>query len=228
MPKRLPGLPAAFFSKMMTMELRDGILAWISDAGSYERGLALLVQTGYSGVVLSVLQRGENSYTRSKLETCLADWLASNAPVARTVVSLQLTPVGKKLNELQAQAFALMDQRGELKARIRAVADRDDAQGDRRDWAMGIKQLTRDIDAVYEQQDFLDEHGYLPPMTVQETATVTDDLATLMNVRTYISRYRSKLKAAKTDQARANAQKMLEHYEAERDRLEKTIQNHAV
>ncbi len=199
-----------------TNELRGGVLAWLREGSDYLAGLALLKKTGVSSsVLLTVLERGENSFSARKIQEALGLWLElpSAEPVA---VQAPSAPVRQAL---LATAYGLMDRRSELKARIRALADVPDAQADRRDAAYGVKRLTREIDAVYEQVAFWDEHGYVPPATVQEPTTVVADMTTLLNVRTYISRYRAKAKTAKTSESRAGALVKLAEYELELTRL---------
>lgn len=120
-----------------------------------------------------------------------------------------------------------MDERAEAKSWLRAMIDSDTPQEDLRDRAFRIKAITRELDEIYSQLNFFDEYGYLPPVA-DDPAQEVDDHATLLNIRTYVSRYRAKVKTAKTTAAREAAQALLDQYEAEKNRLEKKLRPDAV
>ncbi|UHG93444.1 hypothetical protein [Spirosoma oryzicola] len=52
----------------------ERITSWLTSSGDYEAGLILLRETGYTGFALSVLDMGEDAYTRNRLETELTAW----------------------------------------------------------------------------------------------------------------------------------------------------------
>jgi hypothetical protein len=212
------------------MNVADAIREWVETGGSYARGLALLETRGGCGeVLLEVLRRGEDSYTLKKLTELLATAGPSEGVVCADVADVPSVPARSEMarRELQQQAYALMDERSDLKSRIRAVAEDEARQDDRRTWAFRIKALTRDIDTVYDRLAFLDAYGYLPLDRPDLDTTPADDRAALLNVRTYVSRYKKKVAEAKTDAQRVAAEAKLDEYVAEETRL-KLVLGYAV
>lgn len=202
---------------------------------------------GPTSFVLTVLAMGDDAYNRNRLETELRKWLRSGDPAAPSlptnldtdlpsaiqlskkptiapVAAPEMSKISAKtdtqiMGGLMSRRGQLLDERADLKARIRAVMDDETRQTDRRDWAFRIKAVTRDLDELYSQLDFFDEYGYLPP-SAADPAVIVDDQTLLLNVRTYVSRYRAKVKKAKTDAERQSAQILLDQYEVEKKRLE--------
>ncbi|CCH01653.1 hypothetical protein FAES_3646 [Fibrella aestuarina BUZ 2] len=236
------------------MTLHDAIREWLADElAEYDRGLALLVQSGYEGLLLRVLKRGEDRFTRGKLSGALTAQLSEHSPQAEPVASAASTSaastVASSLADVDApaiepappaaatsanaraallqQAYGLMDRRTEQKARLRTLAalvqDDEPARQMRLQVAYRIKELTLQIDQVYARVAYLDEHGFLPIVQTKLVSNSVDDRATLLNVRTYISRYKKKLKAATTPQTRQAAADKLREYEAQRELLEAAL-----
>lgn len=126
------------------------------------------------------------------------------------------------LADLQKRISALLDERAELKAQLRATLEAgntDEVKAVRLLHALRIKAITRQLDELYSHQDFYKQHGYLP--LAKDPAVEVDDTVALMNARSYVSRYKAKLK--KKDlmpEQRQSAQSLLQQYTAEKIRLE--------
>ena len=216
---------------MCTMKtLLDNIQTWLQEQADYDTGLALLEQTGFSGFVLNVLKKGADAYTRRRLATELTTWLNSRSePVSPPAEPINVgtlpDPVRvypAAIRELQQTAYSLMDERAELKAQLRALMTDPGAQPVRRDAAFRILAIGKQLDSLYAQIDFFEQYGYLAPS--QEPEADQDDHARLMSVRTYVSRYRTKLKKpGLTPTQRQEAEKLLKDYEDEKKLLERKL-----
>ncbi|RYC69760.1 hypothetical protein [Spirosoma sordidisoli] len=139
--------------------------------------------------------------------------------IGKTAVHQPAEP--DRAGQLRKQAGQLLDERAELKAQLRARMDEgnsDALMAARLPLALRVKAITRQLDDIYGQLDFLDQNGYLPLAT--DPAVEVDDRAALMNVRSYVSRYRAKLKKDLTPEQRQSAVQLLQQYEAEKQRLE--------
>lgn len=234
-------MPLFFYRIPMLFER---INAWLTAADDYEAGLALLRETGYSGFALTVLMMGEDAHNRKRLDDELRKWVMLNpqtripvtvaldygVPDAKVIVVPAVKPASEPMAvmDLRQRTYQLLDERAELKARIRARMDDEGAaaQGERRDWAFRIKAITRELDELYSQIDFYAQYGYLPPVATDPTVDV-DDTAQLLNVRSYVSRYKAKLKKKNlTPEQRQSYQKLLTDYEHEKQRLELKLKKH--
>ncbi|MFD1143028.1 hypothetical protein ACFQ4C_18015 [Larkinella insperata] len=208
------------------MNLPDLIRAWLKNPQDYVAGLQLLEATGsLSSLNLRILSRGADSFTRPRLFELLQTWLAGQVPAPAPVSAPPPASVDATglIAPLQQQIYRLMDERTELKARLRyRMYDVEaEAEEDRRIWALRILAIIREVDELYSRIDFAQENGYLP--SDKDPEETRDDRLSLMNVRTYISRYRKKLKQATSDQEKDSCMQLLQHYEAERKRLEQLI-----
>lgn len=218
----------------MNPTLRTNIITWLDEPDApYQRGHALLQETNTSAFLQSIL-RVENAYNRTRLQQELSRCL-STAPVQPDPPTpiLPLTPLisapaapiatpgvtqpvaGVALERLAQQ---LMNERTELKARLRAQAA-DPAQAEqRRIDALRILSIGRTLGEVYSQLNFLREHGYLP---LDTPGIERDDRAQLLNLRSYVSRYKALLKKRPEGHPRhAETLQLLSGYEAEKNRLE--------
>lgn len=225
--------------------LSEQVQAWLSEPGDYHTGLELLKKSGFSGFMLTILNRGDDAYTRTKLAAELTGWLNSRTEPAQespdgrhrpidteigggvtsgTYVSTEQIPriFPVQVRQLQDRAYSLMDERSELKAKLRALMNDPEQQGVRRDAAFRILAIGKALDDIYAKIDFYEQYGYLPPE--QEPAADQDDRARLMSVRTYVSRYRAKLKKpGLTADQRAETEELLKRYEDEKQLLERKL-----
>lgn len=128
-----------------------------------------------------------------------------------------------EVQTIKKQIYALMDERVEAVAWIRAKEDlgnSPEACAVRLPYAIRVKVITRQIDELYSQLDFFEEHGYLPPVSTDQ-AIIVDDTKQLMNIRSYVSRYEAKLrKKDLTPKQRESAESLLKQYREEKARLE--------
>lgn len=225
--------------------LNENVKAWLDAPDDYPAGLALLRETGYAGFTLTILSMGEDAYNRTRLETELSQWLTAQQDVLRSTPAapfqtefnseaiipkfqtstpeIPKIPTSSPVDSLQKQIYALMDERSEAKAWLRAKIDlgnSDEACAHRLPKAIRIKQITRLIDELYSQIHFYQQHGYLLPGK-DDPAVVVDDTTALLNARSYVSRYKNKLKNKKlTPEQRQSAEKLLNQYSDEKNRLE--------
>jgi hypothetical protein len=233
------------------MQLQQRINAWLTNPSNYSEGLSLLEESGKRGILLRTLALGDDAYNRERLETELRTWLGQQnvLPIGgvlapgRTMVSEQSTapttgharPVAQHttagIDALKDEAQDLMNERSELKAMLRALMlgvlmNDEIAQAKRKGWAFRILAITDKLDDIYSRLDFVDEYGYLPP--TENTAEPLDPTAELMNVRSYVSRYKAKLnKKNLTPEQRRSWMVLLEQYTARKNQLElKLLSNH--
>ncbi|WP_234733240.1 hypothetical protein [Tellurirhabdus bombi] len=206
--------------------LPQRIQAWLDDPEDYEAGLLLLKETGPSSFLMGILARGADTFTRAKLQDALQKALDSiPAPASDPTPQGETKPVNTQaVTDLELAAFRLMDERGELKARIRARQDDDTAQELRRDWAFRILAIGTEIDDIYSRIAFFRQYGYFPP---DKTAGVERDAqATLRNVTTYVSRYKGKLgKLKPNDPQYQPTLALLQRYQDEKRLLELQLSN---
>lgn len=234
--------------------LLQNVNAWLTNSDDYQAGLALLRETGFkSAFTLSILESGDDAYNRTRLETELRKWAMLNPSEWITVTIPQLRemvkpaenvlPVvddiipGVKQNSAKAEKpvgvldieqriGSLMDGRSDAKASLRALehlGNDEAACAQRLPFAQTVKQNTRMIDELYSQLDFFGEHGYLPPLAT-DPALVVDETAELLNMRSYVSRYRGKLRKKNlTPEQRQSYTDLLNQYTAEKERLERKL-----
>ncbi len=231
--------------------LSEKIATWLASLDDYQAGLALLRETGYSGFTLTVLSMGEDAYNRTRLEMELRKWLdrpnnisliglstVSTAnrnsepiipefPTKPATVPVEIPkkqasePEPLAVEDLRKQIYGLMDERAEAKAWLRAkegIGNTESAMAERLPYALRVKAITRQIDEIYSRLDFFAEHGYLP---LSDLSVAVDDTVALMNARSYVSRYKARLKTKNlTADQRQSAQKLLSQYTDEKNRLE--------
>jgi hypothetical protein len=200
-----------------TMTLGKRIRNWLNDPADYAVGIALLRETGkVSAFLMGLLERSDDEWNRARLIQELEPYAA-----AEPGTDAPETPTEKPapVLALEGQAGRLMDERVELKAGLRALAENETAAERRRVMALRVLAIGRELDGVYGQLRFWQEYGYLP--VERDPDVDADERATLLNVRTYVSRYKRKLgKLQPTSTAYAETEKLLKHYEAEKARLE--------
>lgn len=228
--------------------LRQSIGAWLLNPDNYPAGLALLQQTGLTGFTMGILTKGEDAYTRTRLEAELRKWVEKQnnvlppAPAAARLseensvvpdISTKAPIIPKNQSrpdqepdavlQIRKQIYQLMDQRADSKASLRAMerlGNDDTACAARLPHALGVKRITRQIDELYSRLAFFETNGYLPPLA-SDAAVIVDDQTALLNARSYVSRYKAKLKKKTlTPEQRESAQKLLLQYTAEKQRLE--------
>lgn len=232
--------------------LYNSVNAWLTSPDDYQDGLALLRETGYTGFSLTILLMGDDAYNRTRLEHELRKWLdgqknvlpivddIASTPKLNTVqpddqpiISLPRKPKPEpKVAETDAvqairfRTYGLLDQRAEAKAALRAMeslGNGDDACAQRLPYALSVKESTRQLDELYSQLDFFDQYGYLPPLAT-DPALVLDDRTTLLNARSYVSRYKAKLKKkGLTPEQRQTYTDLLHQYSEEKQRLERKL-----
>jgi hypothetical protein len=221
----------------------DRITTWLTTAGDYNAGLSLLRKTGYTGFALSVLDMGEDAYTRTRLENELQTWLQKNVslqqdpePIILPMVTEQSSapviitqpadqPAG--IDQVWKEINGLMDLRTEAKAWLRAnehLGNGEAAQALRRPYAYQVKQVTRQIDELMSQVAFFEQYGYLPS-PISDDPDV-DERALLLNIRSNVSRHKRWLKDPNlTPEQRQAYQAKYNHYLAQKLQLELKLSN---
>lgn len=225
--------------------MHDQINAWLLEPTDYAEGLQLLMATGRTGIVIKTLSMGEDAYTRNRLEAELQKWVAEPqivlpiGPATGSTAKQSIAPItlsldygisnaqpvmsqveqDGKVTVIRDQTYDLLNERAELKARIRAFAGDDSKHEQRRDWAFRILSIGEQLDELYSRLDFFNQYGYMPPKDAPEANP--DDTAALMNMRSYVSRYQAKLRKTNlTPKQRQSAEEKLKQYSDEKARLE--------
>lgn len=137
-----------------------------------------------------------------------------------------IMPKANPIPGIEQEIGKLMDERSEAIAWIRHsehLGNSEEAQAQRRPYAYRIKQITRQIDDLYSQIDFFQEHGYLPLLAPVETI---DERSHLLNIRSNVSRYKKRLEQKNlTPEQRQSYQAKYDQYLAEKQRIEKKQQS---
>ncbi|NID13768.1 hypothetical protein [Fibrivirga algicola] len=167
----------------MRADLTTNVQAWLDQADpSYPAGLELLAAAGFDQTSLTwqLLQRGADSFTRPKLRDCLTAVLSAGTPV---LAPAPLPPVvsGHIPAPDQALKARLLNERTELKARLRAILEQPDRAAERLTSALRIKVITQELDRLYDPEAFVEPAKETKPLT-------------LANLRTYVSLYKKKVR----------------------------------
>ncbi|MBO0951069.1 hypothetical protein [Fibrella forsythiae] len=179
--------------------MRAELKAWLGQATpDYQTGLKLLKGTGYDqqSLTWNLLQRGADTFTRTKLRNCLTAALAS---LSQATPQLLVAPAAVMIAPVDNQALKapLLNERTELKARVRAILDEPDQADQRLRLALRVKTVTEELDRLYNPAAFEVPAKKAKPLTVA-------------NLRTYVSLYRKK---TTLEPANATYAQKLIHYQ---------------
>jgi len=183
------------------------IKAWLDNPSNYDEGLKLFAAYSKNTFLLGMLETGPDHYNKTKLFSELEQLLANLD---------QVEPEQKPeiLAEQKNEADQLMDQRAELKARLRFLAHNDDAKDERKLIAYEILSITSRLDNIFNTQEFYQEHGYLPTGLLEPGDDPIQLKARQTTVRTYVSKYQ---KAGKLEK--------LLHYQSELAIIDKKLES---
>ncbi|MBD2700138.1 hypothetical protein IC229_05795 [Spirosoma sp. BT702] len=166
--------------------------AWL-DRPVYTQGVVLYESLLGEGFLLTLFKTGDDAYNRGKLQDALEAHLAQ-------LLQQQADQKAAYPDTLKSQlssAGQLMDERTLLKERLRVlfnsgVGQSDDAKA----LAFRILGITDQLDAIYGEQHFFEQHGFLPDAAsaqLPESDTLADLLKRRNSVRTYVTKYQKEL-----------------------------------
>jgi len=166
-----------------------------------------------------MLERGDDNYNQRKLR----DELEAVAAGLQAELDQRLAEQPEILSQEKDEAGTLMDERAELKARLRFLAADPDAGKTRKDIAFRILEITRRLDDIFNTREFYSEHGYLPTGKLE----LGDDPVTLkarqLTLRTYVCKYKRLAKDGAKDK-REGFEAKLKQYTAELAITEKKLE----
>lgn len=166
-----------------------------------------------------MLERSDDPYNQRKLR----EELEALAAGLQAEAEKHLAEQPAILDQEKDESVGLMDERGELKARLRFLVSDANAAGQRKDIAFRILDITRRLDDIFNTREFYAEHGYLPSGKLE----LGDDPVTLkarqLTLRTYVCKYGKTAKDGPVDK-REKAQEKLKQYSAELAIVEKKLE----
>ncbi|OIN59802.1 hypothetical protein [Arsenicibacter rosenii] len=201
----------------------ERLTAWL-EAPVYPAGVLLYERLIGTGFVLSVLKAGEDSYSRSVLEAALSEKHAQLL-AEQQARQQELPPV---LAEGKLRAGKLLDERIVLKERMRLLHAGGTSSGDQlRELAFQVLALNDQLDEHFGQQDFYEQHGYLPDADPPSCTTPLALTTRRNTLRTYVTRYSKQLQQAYGAGEISRLQHKLDHYRAELFAVETELQKAA-
>jgi len=195
---------------------------WLESPADYPAGLSLFKQLSDNRALIRLLEKREDRFNREKLQSEL-----KKAVDAHQVLADQReTEKPDLLKDESTEAGRLMDERAELKAKLRFLAEKADGQPERKTIAFKILDITRRLDQIFTTKEFYDEHGYLPSGKLE----VGDDPVELksreLTLRTYVTRYTAgvaKARKSKSDKLQRQLE-LLKKYKEELDVVRKKLE----
>lgn len=179
----------------MTLELQVLIREW-STTEDYTEGLRLWTLVHGENLTYRMLCRGDNDFNRAKLRDGLA------LPNVDKVVDKTIEIPKKRIEEPEIIAewrkttYGLMDERTLAKQRLRDLPY-PERMDDRRLVAFRILGITEELDRLFGGIWYYEKHGRVPNLEVDEEETENKP-QDLLNLRTYVSRTKMKIRNAKT------------------------------
>jgi|GEM_PF-2649535 hypothetical protein len=179
------------------------IAEWLAEpAANYHSGVLLYKRTSNNGVLLSLFESGENTFTRTKLRDELKK-LQKPEPVKRSIeLIINASP---KIAKPQPQNEDVLKPIIELKnisfkemAAIHATLATLPTDEQRLQAAIKIDELDKLIDHCWYQIDYYAEHKCLPPdEDIADVKTIGDVVKLSKNIPTYISKINTRLMDSK-------------------------------
>jgi hypothetical protein len=214
--------------------MNEQINTWLNSAREYYAGVSLYEQFGSSGSQKRLLRvGGPTKHNVDSLIYELSKLAHVPVPAARAititraperiapepVVRIQPAQRGRRQNtpevdELSVHVVSLMKVRDQLHATLEHVS-----KAQRGKDALMILEISDEITECYERLDHFDKHGVLPvkEKKVERKKVNEMDVPELMklqqNLRTYVSRYKRKMDAAKTPGGKEGHRQWMEKYQ---------------
>lgn len=182
------------------------LATWLNK-GTYEDGVLLYERAIGPGFTLTMLKRGKDDFNRQKLRKGLEAKLAELKAAELTRKATYPPALTRSL----AQAGKLMDERIVVKERMRALYEEACPGRDATVHTLAFRVLAiqDEVDAIYGQKRFFDDHGYLPDDAVPAEHTPDELMRLRNNYRTYVTKYEAKVRESESDQ---KSQQRLEEY----------------
>ncbi len=136
------------------------ILQWLNSDKDYKSGVALYDKHGTSQVVKDMLKKHENDFTREKLFSALTAIQGAEKPLKR----IKTAPVDPRT---RPDILIVKEKlKGELYAQLnhyRSKAFEAKTVRTRYRYVKKVKELERQIQELWEELDYYDQHGQLMP-----------------------------------------------------------------
>jgi hypothetical protein len=160
---------------------------WLNNPSDYNQGLNILKALGANSFLINILST-EDKFNRSTLYAEITKLVEVKVtiPVERTIGNKPFV-VSEILK--QVDKSALMDERAELKAKLRFLMNDNQKQEERKNIAFDILKITEQLNQLELDEEFFKTYGYQP----NDALIVDDDPLSLKKrqatLRTYITRY---------------------------------------
>lgn len=191
-------------------EIASRIAVWLTKP-DYSQGLRIYFEQHGETVLYKMLVLSQNSFNVKKLtEQLRADLDRINAQIAE-----QLANEPEAISELRKKTGALMDERTALKAQLRVLDDK----AVRYPKAVRILAIGEELNRLFAQIEFFYTNNVL---WEPETEGKTDEeiQQEYLNLRTYISRARSRLQTAVLPADKTALEKKLNELEEKKRHME--------
>ena len=189
----------------MEKELIAQAQAW-AETEDYTQGLRLWLARYGENITYRALCRGANDFNRAKLRTGLLAGLEDVKIQTEPLPVLEKPEIGKgtitppEIMAWKRQTEALMDERLLLKQRLRELPD-PERRADRKTTAYRIIAITDELDELFGKIGYWEDFGRVPAGQVETEAEAERKPQGLLNLRTYVSRTKAKIRKA-TDPVR--------------------------
>ena len=224
--------------------MNEEILTWLKGSLDYETGVVLYEKYGTSFSLKRLHRMNGNTKSTMLSITYELSGLVKNAPPPRRVnipihspapvpvrPQPKITPVkeGRRPNTpevdaLKEEVIGLLKIRDQLHATLEHVKKTQRAKD-----AKMIQVISEDIARIYDRLDHYEKHGVLPGKAIPAGAKKVIEMTEVElikrqdNLRTYLSRYKRKLKSVKTPAKRQEYRQLLDKYQLELNDVEKRL-----
>jgi len=196
---------------------------WLTNTSDYNKGVQILQQLGCDSFTMMLLKAANDSHNKSILYDEIAKILDA---IETTSIGLQEdTPqhpiyfdTGTQVVELKQSTHNvgflhnnikdLLDERTELKAKLRFLAKDNAKQEDRKNIAFRVLEITSALDKIEDDNNFFQTFGYLPSGLIEPDDEPVNLKKRQTTLRTYLTRYKNhpeKLKQYQEEIAIVNA-----------------------
>lgn len=180
---------------------------WLNNTSDYDKGLQILNSLGCDAFTFALLSSGADNFNREKLYTEISKhvekilWGISETAtemvlnhlkeeITKELEAKSVEPINNDiLDELKVKQSALMDERSELKAKLRFLAEDKTKQSERKKIAFEILELSDKLNLLEDDKNFFLQFGYLPSGLPEPEDNPIDLLKRQGTLRTYIVRY---------------------------------------
>lgn len=187
---------------------------WLNNTSDYEKGLNILNSLGCDAFTFALLSSGADNFNRETLYSEISLKLANNHisglgenksanQIATEIVTSKIIADIKQeladkgavpldtsiLDVIKNEQTKLMDERAELKAQLRYIAQDANKQVERKALAFAILEISEKLNIVEADKDFFLQFGYLPSGLPEPEDNPVDLLKRQGTLRTYIVRY---------------------------------------